>query len=210
MILAAVDVEDPKAFRNIADTTQSPMDDTDKDGYSSIENIISQTTEGLPYISNSNDITLDPRFSRTVGLVLIRGIDTATKTLQILTPIPSQSIEQIRSQGRQIVLVHGKFDAPTWAYTEDSYGRSRQEDTNADKPLEITSEDTSEDEDEENEVGDDDEEVATAADTPSDQNAGSSTALLPWVETLRGNQKRPVGSRVWRVRRDLGRNAGGD
>ncbi|KAM0257602.1 hypothetical protein ACHAQJ_004302 [Trichoderma viride] len=208
MILAAVDVEDPKAFRNIADTAQLPMEDMDKDGYTAVENIISQTTEGLPYMSNSNDITLDPCFSHTVGLVLIRGIDTATKTLQILTPIPRQTIEQIRSQGRRIVLVHGKFDAPTWAYTEDSYGRSRQEDVNADKPLEITSEDTSEDEDEED-VSDDDDEDATTADASSDQNAGSSTAL-PWVEVLRGNQKRPVGSRVWRVRRDLGRNAGGD
>ncbi|KAL9483950.1 hypothetical protein ACSS6W_002739 [Trichoderma asperelloides] len=208
MILAAVDIEDPKAFRNLADTTQSPMDDADKDGYSAINTVISKTAEGLPYISNTNDITLDPRFSQTVGLVLVRGIDIATKTLHILTPISPQRIEQIRLQGRQIVLVHGKFDAPTWAYTEDSYERTRQEDTNADKPLEITSEDTSEDEDDDH-VGDDDEEDATMADAPLDQNAGSSTAL-PWVEVLWGNQKRPVGSRVWRVRRDLGRNTGGD
>jgi polynucleotide 5'-hydroxyl-kinase GRC3/NOL9 len=27
----------------------------------------------------------------------------------------------------------------------------------------------------------------------------------PWVEMLHGNQKRSVGSRVWRVRRDLGK-----
>ncbi|PON30445.1 protein GRC3 [Trichoderma gamsii] len=208
MILAAVDIEDPKAFRNLADTAQSPTDGMDKDCYSAINSVISNTAEGLPYISNTNDITLDPRFSQTVGLVLVRGIDVATKTLHILTPIPPQRIEQIRLQGRQIVLVHGKFDAPTWAYTEDSYERTRQEDTNADKPLEITNEDTSEDEDEDD-VGDDDGEDATMGDMPLGQNAGTSTAL-PWVEVLRGNQKRPVGSRVWRVRRDLGRNTGGD
>ncbi|KAL7797238.1 hypothetical protein V8C37DRAFT_408026 [Trichoderma ceciliae] len=208
MILAAVDIEDPKAFRNLANSALSPMDCTDKDGYSAIESIASQTAEGLPHIPNSNDITLDPRFSRTVGLVLIRGIDTTTKTLQILTPIPPQRIEGIRSQGRQIVLVHGKFDAPTWAYTEDLYERSRQEDANADKPLEIMSQDTSDDEDEEI-VGNDEEEATAESDAPSGPSAGSSTAL-PWVEVLRGNQKRPVGSRVWRVRRDLGRNVGGD
>ncbi|KAM0481077.1 hypothetical protein ACHAPX_003970 [Trichoderma viride] len=208
LILAAVDIEDPKAFRNLADTAQSPTDGMDKDGYSAINNVISNTAEGLPYISNTNDITLHPRFSQTVGLVLVRSIDVATKTLHILTPIPPQRIEQIRLQGRQIVLVHGKFDAPTWAYTEDSYERTRQEDTNADKPLEITNDDTSEDEGEDD-VGDDDGEDATMASMPLGQNAGTSTAL-PWVEVLRGNQKRPVGSRVWRVRRDLGRNTGGD
>ncbi|UKZ67265.1 uncharacterized protein TrAtP1_008427 [Trichoderma atroviride] len=208
MILAAVDIEDPKAFRNLAETAQSPTDGMDVDGYSAINTVISNTAEGLPYISNTNDSTLNPRFSQTVGLVLVRGIDVATKTLHILTPIPPQRIEQIRLQGRQIVLVHGKFDAPTWAYTEDSYERTRQDDTNTDKPLEITNEDTSEDEDEDD-VGDDDGEDATMADMPLGQNAGTSTAL-PWVEVLRGNQKRPVGSRVWRVRRDLGRNTGGD
>ncbi|KAM0466335.1 hypothetical protein ACHAPV_001294 [Trichoderma viride] len=208
MVLAAVDIEDPKAFRNLADTAQSPTDGMDKDGYSAVKTVISNTAEGLPYISNTKDITLDPRFSQTVGLVLVRGIDVATKTLHILTPIPPQRIEQIRLQGRQIVLVHGKFDAPTWAYTEDSYERTRQEDTNADKPLEITNEDTSEDEGEDD-IGDDDGEDATMADMSLGQNAGTSTTL-PWVEVLRGNQKRPVGSRVWRVRRDLGRNTGGD
>ncbi|KAM6479042.1 hypothetical protein HDV62DRAFT_164198 [Trichoderma sp. SZMC 28011] len=207
MILAAVDVEDPKAFRNLASTAQLSVDGGGKNGYSAMEDFISRTTEGLPYIPNASDITLDPCFSRTIGLVLIRGIDTTTQTLQLLTPIPLQTIEQIRSQGRQIVLVHGKFDAPTWAYTEDLYGRSQQDDINADKPLEIVNEDPNEDEDEAEDV---DEEGASAeSEAPSDPSAGSSTAL-PWVEVLRGSQKRPVGSRVWRVRRDLGRNIGGD
>ncbi|EHK23558.1 uncharacterized protein TRIVIDRAFT_113809, partial [Trichoderma virens Gv29-8] len=205
MILAAVDVEDPRAFRNLANTTQLPVDSADNGRYS--EGFISRTAEGLPYIPNANDITLDPCFSRTIGLVLIRGIDTTTQTLQILTPIPLQTIEQIRSQGRHIVLVHGKFDAPTWAYTEDLYERSRQEDVNADKPLEIASEDPNEDEDMTEDV--DEEEASAESEAPSDPNAGSSSAL-PWVEVLRGSQKRPVGSRVWRVRRDLGRNVGGD
>ncbi|KAL7951507.1 hypothetical protein V8C42DRAFT_9352 [Trichoderma barbatum] len=207
MVLAAVDVEDPKAFRNLASTVQSSVGNADKDGHASIDGFISRTAEGLPYIPNANDITLDPCYSRTIGLVLIRGIDTATQTLQILTPIPPQTMEQIRSQDRKIVLVHGKFDAPTWAYTEDLYERSQQEDANADKPLEISNEDPNEDEGEDEDV--DEVEAAAASDAHSDPSAGSSTTL-PWVEVLRGSQKRPVGSRVWRVRRDLGRNIGGD
>ncbi|KAH6605985.1 hypothetical protein Trco_005138 [Trichoderma cornu-damae] len=203
MVLAAVDVEDPKAFRNLAGTPQPALDDPSEDEYSAIEGTISQTAAGgLPYIPNPNDITLDPRFSRTVGLVLIRGIDTATKTLQILTPIPLRQIEQIASQGRRIVLVHGRFDAPTWAYTEDLHERSRQGDANAGEPHGAAGEDTSDNDDDDEEEEEEEEEEP---DAPSDPSAGSSNAL-PWVELLRGNEKRPVGSRVWRVRRDLGRN----
>ncbi|KAK1251669.1 hypothetical protein MKX07_007148 [Trichoderma sp. CBMAI-0711] len=209
MILAAIDVEDSKAFRNLASPATSP----DENGSSAVEGMISRTAEGLPYIPNPNDIALDPRFSRTIGLVLIRGIDTATQTLQVLTPIPLQTIEQIRSQGRQIVLVHGRFDAPTWAYTEDLYHRSQQGDAGADKALQMAGVDPNdEEEDDEDEVvvASNEEEAAVETDAPLlDPSAGSSTAL-PWVEVLRGSQKRPVGSRVWRVRRDLGRNVGGD
>ncbi|PTB77497.1 hypothetical protein M440DRAFT_1400415 [Trichoderma longibrachiatum ATCC 18648] len=212
MVLAAVDVEGSKAFRTLVNTAASP----DEDEYSAVEGMISRTAEGLPYVPNPNDIALDPRFSRTIGLVLIRGIDTTTKTLQILTPIPLQTIEQIRSQGRRIVLVHGKFDAPTWAYTEDLYQRSQQGDAGAGRALGIAGEDANDEEDDDD---DDEDEVVVASneeeaaaeetDAPLDPSAGSSTAL-PWVEVLRGSQKRPVGSRVWRVRRDLGRNFGGD
>ncbi|KAL6870533.1 hypothetical protein J3F83DRAFT_760992 [Trichoderma novae-zelandiae] len=211
MILAAVDIEDPKAFRNIASTAASP----DKGEYSAIEGMMSRTAEGLPYIPNPNDIPLDPCFSRTIGLVLIRGIDTAAQTLQVLTPIPLQTIEQLRAQGRQIVLVHGRFDAPTWAYTEDLYQRSQQVDGSPDKPLDMAGEDPNYEEEEEDDdedeviVASNEEEAAVETDAPLDPSAGSSTAL-PWVEVLRGSQKRPVGSRVWRVRRDLGRNIGGD
>ncbi|KAH0492984.1 hypothetical protein TgHK011_007909 [Trichoderma gracile] len=209
MILAAVDVEDAKAFRNLASTAASP----DENASPAIEGMISRTAEGLPYIPNPNDIALDPRFSRTIGLVLIRGIDTATQTLQVLTPIPLQTIEQIRSQGRQIVLVHGRFDAPTWAYTEDLYQRSQQGDVGADKALQMADVDPNDEEEEDDEdevvVASNEEEAAVETDAPLDPSAGSSTAL-PWVEVLRGSQKRPVGSRVWRVRRDLGRNIGGD
>ncbi|KAK4031211.1 hypothetical protein C8A01DRAFT_42310, partial [Parachaetomium inaequale] len=35
---------------------------------------------------------------------------------------------------------------------------------------------------------------------------GDGTREVPWVEMLHGSQRRAAGSKVWRVRRDLGRN----
>lgn len=179
-ILAAVEIEDPRAFGLLLEpglTTPT----------------VTRTPESLPYISNPLHITLDPRYSRTVGLVLVRGVDPQTRTLQILTPIPLTQIDGIRQTGRKIVFVHGKFDAPGWAYTEDLYSRY-EDDDNVDQILESGAE-----------ASDADEAVAVAEGSQMTTQATS----FPWVEVLRGNQKRPTGSKVWRVRRDLGRKTGG-
>ncbi|KAL3951818.1 hypothetical protein ACCO45_013535 [Purpureocillium lilacinum] len=163
-ILAVVEVESPEALRGLPDARPTP--------------------EGLPFIPNPNDVALDPRHSRTIGLALVRGVDAAQKTLQVLTPMPVQRIADARAHGHDVVLVHGKFDAPTWAYTEHLHEQDTGE---AVAELEVTDEDTSDDSSEE-------------ADMSADVEGA-----VPWVEVLQGNQKRPVGSRVWRVRRDLGR-----
>lgn len=192
MVLAAVEIEDRRAFRDLIDTSSQPGDApytlTDVNG--------SYSPEGLPMIPNANDIALDPRYSRTIGLVLIRGIDVARKRLQVITPIAQRSIEELKSHSHQLVLVHGKFDAPTWAFTEDLYaraGKQQQQQSQPAKDVEVTDEDTSED----------DSDVE-----PENAKGVGDVATVPWVEMLKGNQKRPVGSRVWRVRRDLGRNTG--
>lgn len=177
--LAAVEIEDPRAFRRLLD-------------YGSTSPAVSKTPEGLPYISNPYYITLDPRYCRTIGLVLVRGIDPQTQTLQILTPIPLGQIEAIKTAGRDIVLVHGKFDVPGWAYTEDLYLRGGDDDSQ-----EPTLEG------EEDEIGGEDIGVVTESSSKAHQGTAS-----PWVEVLKGNQKRPTGSKVWRVRRDLGRKGG--
>ncbi len=193
MVLAAVEIEDSRAFRDLIDTS-SPSDDAP---YTLADIKGNYSPEGLPMIPNANDIALDPRYSRTIGLVLIRGIDVARKKLQVITPITQSNIEELRTQGHQLVLVHGKFDAPTWVYTEDLYARAgkqqQQQQSQATKDVEVTDEDTSED----------DSEVE-----PENVKGVGDVAAVPWVEVLKGNQKRPVGSRVWRVRRDLGRNTG--
>jgi polynucleotide 5'-hydroxyl-kinase GRC3/NOL9 len=186
MILAAVEIERPEAFRNLLASCPQTQATTTT---TFLPTIVS-TPEGIPYISNPEDVALDPSHSRCLGLVLVRGIDVKNGALQVLTPIPPRVVRDIRAKGRDIVFVYGKFDAPTWAYTEEMYMRSGQEDV-GDKGIVVTDEDTSED--------DSDEE-------PENPEAAHDVVQTPWVEVLKGNEKRPVGSRVWRVRRDLGRS----
>ena len=192
MVVAIVEIEDPRAFRNLAREVRSESKGGDGVSDMASQPVTLTSPEGIPFIPNPDDIALDPRHSRTIGLALIRGIDAKEKSLQVLTPMPVEKITDARSRGHGIVLVHGKFDAPTWAYTEHLYEQADQDDEPM-AELEVTDEDTSED--------GSDVEADLAADAADD-------TTVPWVEVLRGNEKRPVGSRVWRVRRDLGRNTG--
>lgn len=188
MVLAIVEIEERQAFRDgFQEVMTGPVD---CEGGSPL---VSRTPEGIPFIPNPDDLTLDPRHSRTIGLALVRGIDTANKSLQVLTPTPLEKIGEARSRGSSIVLVHGKFDAPFWSYTEHLYEHSVQDEEQNDE-LEVTDEDT------------DDE---ASVDEPAYALDGGDDTAIPWVEVLKGNQKRPTGSKVWRVRRDLGRNVGG-
>ncbi|RKL16784.1 Polynucleotide 5'-hydroxyl-kinase GRC3 [Fusarium oxysporum] len=195
LVLAAVEIEDVKAFSGftqdqVSADTSSKLTKLDTASKDEALQIVSTSPEGIPFIPNYNDAALDPRYSRTIGLVLLRGIDTKSHTLQLTTPIPAEEFKHIKSQGRDIVLLHGKFDTPSWAYTEDLYERAGADEGN-DTILEVTDEDT-----------DDDRSEAE----PEDVDRVSDLTEVPWVEVLKGSQRRPVGSRVWRVRRDLGRN----
>ncbi|KPM36976.1 Polynucleotide 5'-hydroxyl-kinase GRC3 [Neonectria ditissima] len=195
-VLALVEIEDAKAFgeleRDWPSAQATGILEVDTSAKLGSPPVLSTTPEGLPFIPNYNDIALDPRHSRAIGLVLLRGIDREAKTLQLLTPISSDVIRDVKSRGRDIVLVHGKFDTPSWAYTEDLYEQAGNDEGN-DEWLDVTEEDT-----------DDDDSDAE----PEDVEKVSDLTAIPWVEVLKGNQRRPVGSRVWRVRRDLGRGAG--
>ncbi|KAJ3470517.1 hypothetical protein MRS44_000616 [Fusarium solani] len=196
LVLAAVEIEDAKAFSGF--TSESSSEEVSS---SNMEvdvggpvPLISTTPEGLPFIPNYNDAALDPQHSRTIGLVLLRGIDTKSNTLQLITPIALEEFKRARSQGRHIILLHGKFDAPSWAYTEDLYEKAGADEGSNDV-LEVTDEDTEDD---------------NSDAEPEETAKVSDLTEVPWVEILKGSDKRPVGSRVWRVRRDLGRNTAGD
>ncbi|KAI0439129.1 hypothetical protein F4803DRAFT_564744 [Xylaria telfairii] len=207
-VLAAVEVENSKAFRNMQNhqispnsvggeaAPISPMDlDIDEPCQSNPpplslikRRITTLTAEGIPFIDTSHGLTLDPRYSRSLGLVLVRGIDIENGDLHLLCPITTSQVEDVAARGGQIVLVSGKFDPPSWAYTEDLYFQSKGDGANG------------------NEGGDLDCQTE-GPDDPKDNRADcySSAGSVPWIEVLTRNQKRSAGSKVWRVRRDLGR-----
>ncbi|KAI1821626.1 hypothetical protein F4861DRAFT_451194 [Xylaria intraflava] len=215
-ILAAVEVESPDAFRQIAGIQSrpgntaddappgSPMDlDANAEDLPKLtsfslfrEKLMTQTAEGIPFIDTSQGLTLDPRYSRCLGLVLVRGIDVENGNFHLLSPITTTQVDDVKASGGQIVLVSGKFDPPSWAYTEDLYLQSQGDDGDGNDGL---------DSNQEEDIGDNSDD-AKGDNTAFAQN---SAGPVPWIEILARNQKRGAGSKAWRVRRDLGR-AGGD
>ncbi|KAI1173792.1 hypothetical protein F4777DRAFT_421830 [Nemania sp. FL0916] len=212
-ILAAVEVESAKAFRGVetnphrshdvedavAPGTAMDIDSVDN-GQAELptltllqQTITTLTAEGLPFIDTAHGLTLDPRYSRSLGLVLVRGIDAKNGDLHLLSPIATSQLEEVRTRGGQIVLVSGKFDPPTWAYTEDLYFQSIDHGISGKEGVDIDTHAESIDID----LEDKREDHATAID--------SSAGPVPWIDVLSRNQKRGAGSKVWRVRRDLGR-----
>jgi polynucleotide 5'-hydroxyl-kinase GRC3/NOL9 len=173
MVVALVEVESREAYGPLA-----------KSG-SNGPNLL-YTPEGLPCIANPDDATVDPRYSQTIGLVLIRGI--TKDSFHILTPIAVERIEESKRKGRDLILLHGKFDTPDWAYKEDLYNES-----DADKEGEDSQ----------------DLEVELKEDTTRELVDSTGVVEMPWIEVLKGHEKRPLGSKVWRVRRDLGKNNNG-
>ncbi|KAK3941371.1 polynucleotide 5'-hydroxyl-kinase grc3 [Diplogelasinospora grovesii] len=194
MVLGLVRVEDAAAYRGLL--KKDDDDEMDVDTPANTERGVLRTKEGIPLIPNPQGQTLDPRHSRALGLVLIRGIDTSRGELQLLTPIPiDRMTEEARSEGGELVLVAGKWDTPTWAYAEDLHRRALTSSSNKDAQGDDGG--AEEAEDEEEEEGDERSNARTLQQGYDE---------CPWVETLHGSSGRAVGSRVWRVRRDLGRN----
>ncbi|KAK6087118.1 hypothetical protein SCUP234_02211 [Seiridium cupressi] len=197
-ILAIAEVENPLAIsssmlRN-ADPTSIDVNSMEQDEPASLpsenarDGLTTSTPEGLPIIQSG--VTLDPKYSQTIGLALLRGIDTDNRVLQILSPLSEARINQINERGGQIVLISGKFDQPSWAYTEDLYRQSSTTNgDDTDEQMDILGEDEAIDSDHE----------------PTSTDLESASMQTPWIEVLHGNQKRGTASRVWRVRRDLGK-----
>ena len=156
--------------------------------------ILIRTPEDIPYFNPANAISLDPQSSHCIGLALVRGIDISRHRLQVITPISASVISEISESGKSIVLVSGKFDTPGWAYTEELVQKRSLE--KAGKTQNVYGMDIDEVEEESDVDGDGQERIALRE---SDHDA-------PWVERQEGSHGRPVGSRVWRVRRDLGKS----
>ena len=88
----------------------------------SFEEIIGRTPDNIPYLLPNADgttRTLDPRYSSSIGLTLIRGIDIETNCVQLVTPLSEAEMGGLAD--KDVVLVRGAFDPPEWAYLEDLY-----------------------------------------------------------------------------------------
>jgi polynucleotide 5'-hydroxyl-kinase GRC3/NOL9 len=173
-LVAIVEIEDRRAFCN---TTQAEEGLGEEPGEPAVgparnlDSFIRRTPEDIPYIRCGT--TLRPRFSRCIGLALVRGFDTQHCLFALVSPVTLRELA-----GKEVVLVSGKFDVPTWAYTQDHYNRVSKRCDGQDHDRGFSSE--------------------------PDQGTGE----IPWVESLHGGQKRTIGSKAWRVRRDLGRSGG--
>ncbi|KAK4131405.1 hypothetical protein BT67DRAFT_458017 [Trichocladium antarcticum] len=183
-ILALVKVESTRAFRDLLlppnssppafqplTTETSPTTQSKTKTKTKTNNKTSnkQPEPPIPLIPNPQGRTLDPRHSRLLGLVLVRGVDAARHELQLLTPLSRDTVSAL--DGDELVLVAGRFDTPSWAYAEDLCRRR-----------------------------------GGGAGEEGVEDGEEGEAEVPWVEMLHGSQKRAVGSKVWRVRRDLGRS----
>lgn len=186
MVVALVVVKETAAFKSLLPDNSSEMHDIAR-----VESaFVTLTPEGIPFIQNPNGKALRPELSETIGLALIRGIDVERGELQVLTPLADAVLARVsKDSSHKLVMVAGKFDTPSWAYTEDFYRKSYGSAQTGSQEVTVADEDT-------DEVGDHEEGVGPAAREHTE---------TPWVEMLHGNQKRSVGSRVWRVRRDLGK-----
>lgn len=163
--------------------------------------LILRTPEDIPYFNPANATSLEPKDSHSIGLALIRGIDVARQRIQVLTPIPPSEIEQVNKAGKSIVLVSGKLDTPGWAYTEELTQKVHLEKSNKRTSVEAMNIDGEDSEESNDDTGDDKVE--------HQGNLVDGFKSVPWVEKLEGHQGRGIGSRVWRVRRDLGKDGGG-
>lgn len=193
MTVALVEVDGIKPFNVFSERGTSKIRDIIYDDFE--RGHLRWTPEGIPYISNPTGRPLWPRGCRSIGLALIRGIDVQKGEFQLITPVAADILRKYSTQhgGRKLVMVAGKFDTPSWAYTEDFYRRAYESgQQTANQDVVVADEDTDDDASE----GDHEDDI---------RRDNREYTEVPWVEMLQGDQKRSVGSRVWRVRRDLGK-----
>lgn len=161
------------------------------------ESTLLRTPEEIPYFNTAIGLSLDPTYSYTLGLAIVRGIDVRRKIFQLLTPISAKDIEDLRVVGNKIILVSGKLDTPGWAYTEALYKENASKKRAKKQGRSDEKTHNSGDWEEEDEL----------ASSPQDHWDGFEA--VPWIEILQGDKGRDAGARVWRVRRDLGKTREG-
>lgn len=116
-------------------TSDSPKADSDvsmdePDTPTPIHPNIVRTREQLPYlfIGGGTCAPPDPRLSHSLGLAIVRSINTDAQTLELLTPIAAAVIRSALDHGQRIVLVRGQFDTPNWAISEEYFAARAAQD----------------------------------------------------------------------------------
>lgn len=173
---------EPHAPRRERGTRRSKNTNTRQANRNVNHPLVSRTPEGLPYLTSRTGTNhpLDPFKSHSIGQALIRGINTSTQTIHLLTPIPSSTFQSLQERNTKIVLVRGKLDIPTWAYSEKYFAamahrrRGRKGGVQGECESKFGA----------------DEMRAWAQGTP-------------WAQVVDGKDPRGRGAKVWRVRRNL-------
>jgi polynucleotide 5'-hydroxyl-kinase GRC3/NOL9 len=85
--------------------------------------------ENLPYIflGNGSCTPLDPKSSHSLGLAIVRSIDTTNHKIELTTPIPHSTLQETLEEGQQIILVRGQLDNPNWALGEEFFAAQAAE-----------------------------------------------------------------------------------
>lgn len=82
-----------------------------------------RTTSHIPYIPSANNFTppLSPAQTRSLGQAFVHSIDTTNHMFNLITPVPSETLNALHQQQKKVLIVRGTLDHPAWAYKEDLY-----------------------------------------------------------------------------------------
>ncbi|WEW60507.1 Polynucleotide 5'-hydroxyl-kinase grc3 [Emydomyces testavorans] len=138
-IVSITAVENPDILGRLSDTAtiadasannsnsdpDIPVDDTNSAIASSSDHpLITRTHHSnLPYlfIGNGTCTAPDPASSYSLGLALVRSINTQSQTIQLTTPVSPQFLRAALDLGHRIILVRGNLDNPNWALSEEYF-----------------------------------------------------------------------------------------
>ncbi|KFX92396.1 hypothetical protein V490_05393, partial [Pseudogymnoascus sp. VKM F-3557] len=135
--------------------------------------------EHVPYLEPGPNGYPDPKHSHSIGFALVRGIDTTSNCLQLLTAIPHKVIREIAISEKSIVLVSGKLETPGWAYTEELHQQAVVALNRRKKEL--------------GQVDDDD---SDEKEPEVEEDYTEEFERAPWVERLEGHAGRGAGERL--------------
>lgn len=216
---AAVENEDDLSDIEMDDSTHSALRrPATPNARTSMETYVARTAnEDLPYlfVGSGSCSPLDPKASHCLGLALVRSINTNSRKLELVTPIPGVQIRHAIQQGHGIVLVRGQLDNPNWAVSEEYYAARATAQRHQRRVAQARKAKHDEEEKEKSDSDDDDEDGATLAVTDVKQQAQIRDKLqerirrasqAPWMTVIEddGKRQREVAQRersLWKLRK---------